>query len=591
MTYVITQSCCNDASCVDVCPVNAIHPAPGAANFAATEMLYIDPGTCIDCAACMEACPVAAIHPADHLPVELRRYAAINAHYFKVHGAPPPPVPAIERAHPWPTPRRPGTTLRVAIVGTGPAGLYAAERLLAERGLDVQINLFERMQMPFGLARAGVAPDHPHTRGIVNHFKWVVADPRVTLFLNVEVGRHISHAELKTSHHAVLYAVGASSDRALAIPGESMAGSHSATEFVGWYNGHADFRDSTFDLDSKRAVVIGNGNVALDMARILLLDRTLLGTTDIADHALAALSKSRIEEVVVVGRRSIFEAAYTGPELLALTQLHDIDVVIAPDELDDCHGVGAADDNDAHRLRLQVAREIASRGPQGRRKRIVFRYRLSPVAILGETAVSAVEFARNTMQHDAQGNACAVPTDKRERVDAGLVLRAVGFLGSAVPGVPFLNGRIPNTGGRVTDQADIVMPGVYTSGWIKRGANGVMGTNRSCSVETVEHVLADFYSSAVANPPDGAQADLVRLLRQHQPALMNKAQWLRIDSDELNEGQRQNRPRVKIVSPDMALHVAGAMLTATPVSPAVRPALSCHHQPDAFPVESPDESQ
>ncbi|MDQ4114561.1 MAG: 4Fe-4S binding protein, partial [Actinomycetota bacterium] len=416
MTYVITQNCCNDATCAEVCPVDAIHPTPGEAGYATTEMLYIDPGACIDCGACLEACPVDAAHPADELPDPLTRYIEINAGYYRAN--PTPASPTAWRVEPKPVSST-AEPLRVAIVGSGPSGFYAAAHLLKTSGAPVEVSMFDRLPTPFGLVRAGVAPDHPHTKQVTDLFRWTAAHPSFHTYLNVEIGRHLDHAELLEYHHAVVYAVGAADDRRLDIPGEDLPGSHPATDFVAWYNGHPDYASHTFDLNHKRAVVIGNGNVALDVTRVLLLDADSLARTDIADHALAALAVSNIEEVVVVGRRGPAQAACTTPELLALGDLDGIEVVVDP------RGMPPSDEPATFTARLKgrVLGELAA-APRPGTKRIVLRFLSTPVDILGADHVEGLELARNRIVRDQAGALVAEPTGETETIDTGLVLRA-----------------------------------------------------------------------------------------------------------------------------------------------------------------------
>src|SRR3954447_11153406 len=323
MSFAITATCCNDASCVSVCPVNCIHPTPDDPGFGTTEMLYIDPEACINCGACADACPVDAISPIESLQGGDQVFAELNRRYYEEHPT----------DHAWGAPEFPRSLpaetgpLRVAIVGTGPAAGYAAQKLL--RSTDAEITLLDRLPVAGGLLRSGVAPDHPSTKRIAESFAEVYRHPRVSLALNVEVGKDITAAELAAHHSAVLYAVGASSDRALDVPGEHLPGSLSATEFVAWYNAHPDLADLPVDLAAERAVVVGTGNVALDVARILLRDPDELARTDIADHAIAALRNSNVREVVLLGRRGPDTAAFTRPEFLALRDADDLQLVLA----------------------------------------------------------------------------------------------------------------------------------------------------------------------------------------------------------------------------------------------------------------------
>jgi len=329
VAYVITQNCCKDASCVPVCPVDCIRPGNRSADFTGTEMLYIDPATCIDCGACMEECPVGAIYFEDDLPAQLKPFREINARYFEDH----PLEPEAEITDWSRPPVKPGA-LRVAIVGAGPAACYAATELARVGGVEVDI--FDRLPTPFGLIRAGVAPDHQRTKSVVDVFRPAFTRTGFEWHLNIEVGRELSHADLLAHHHAVIYAVGASLSRDLGIPGERLPGHHAAADFIGWYNGHPDHTGHEFDLSSERAVIIGNGNVALDVARILLASPEDLARTDIADHSLKLLAQSNIREVVILGRRTPADSAFSVGEFLALGYLPGIEVVVDSDDLVVC---------------------------------------------------------------------------------------------------------------------------------------------------------------------------------------------------------------------------------------------------------------
>lgn len=545
MAYVITQRCCNDASCVTECPVDCIRPTPDQPEFATAEMLYIDPDTCIDCGACVDACPVDAIFPEDDLLASLARYREINAAYFQRH-------PLESNFDPLATPTRPPKTLgtlRVAIVGAGPAACYAADELL--RRSDVEVEMFDRLPTPWGLIRAGVAPDHAGTKGVANMFDSAFRRDTLQYYLNVEVGVHIDHQELLDHHHAVIYAVGASTDRRLGVPGEDLPGSHSATEFVAWYNGHPDFADREFDLSGDRAVIVGNGNVALDVARVLTVDPDELAKTDIADHALDALRRSSIREVVVLGRRGPLQAAYSSPEFLALTHLNGVDVIIDPAELElDPHSRAVFDDPDTEpslRLKYQLAQEYSTASRDPANKRIIFRYLAAPTAVHGTERVTALEFAHNELTEE-NGQLVATATDRTETLDTGLVLRSIGYRGVPVAGLPFdeRRGTVPSEHGRVIDATE-PMPGVYVSGWIKRGPRGVIGSNRVDAEETVEAVIADFIAGKLT-APSGDRAALQALLAQRQPDLVDRKGWKTIDQAEKTAGKAVGRPRVKFTT-------------------------------------------
>jgi ferredoxin--NADP+ reductase len=554
MTFVITQSCCNDASCTAVCPVNCIHPTIDEPAFTTAESLYIDPETCIDCGRCVEECPVDAIVADDELADTQRRYLDIGAAYFQFR----PHAGGDHRS----AVMRTGadlTGIRVAVVGTGPAAMYAVWELLEHRG--VQIEMYDRSVAPFGLIRTGVAPDHQSTKSVLGLFERAAHKPNVTMHLGVEVGRHITHDELCETHSAVIYATGAAADRVTAVPGEDLAGVHSATEFVGWYNGNPDHADAAFDLSGERAVIIGNGNVALDVARILLADPARLAQTDITDHALAALQRSNIHEVVILGRRGPAQAAYTNPELLALLDLPGVDVRAEAGEtaIDPLSRalLDAHDAEPAARLKAALATEISARRSSGAPKRIVLRYLSSPTRIVGTDRVESVQLARNALVSHRDGGVRAETGPESETLRTGLVLKSVGYRGLAINGVPFdpVRDVIPNDAGRVlAGPGGGVMPRLYVVGWIKRGPSGVIGTNRRCARETVEHLVRDVASGVVSPAPD--RRDLVELLRARQPSAIGFDEWTRVDSAERLAGRPAGRPRVKFVTRKEMLEVA-----------------------------------
>jgi ferredoxin--NADP+ reductase len=454
------------------------------------------------------------------------------------------------------------TPLRVAIVGAGPAGFYAADKLLKAPDLDVEVELFDRLPTPWGLVRAGVAPDHPNIKAVSRIYEKTAALPGFRFHGNVEIGATLTHEDLLKHHHAVLYAVGAAGDRRLGIDGEDLAGSHGATEFVAWYNGHPDACDFAFDLQGERAVVVGNGNVALDVARMLVLTRSELEVTDIADHALEALAESNITEVVVLGRRGPAQAAYTTPELRELGELTDADVIVDPAEaaLDGASQVWLDSDaaDRATRNNVSVVQEYAEREPSGKRKRVVLRYLVSPVEILGDEHghVSGIRIVRNEPVATEDGTVRAKATDVEEVLDCSLVMRSIGYRGLAVDGVPFDDraATIANAGGRVIDPATgEPVPGVYTAGWIKRGPSGVIGTNKKCANETVALLLEDFAAGKLPPPEAASAADLDALMDSRGNGRIDYAGWERIDAHEKAAGKASGRPRVKLARLDELL--------------------------------------
>lgn len=446
--------------------------------------------------------------------------------------------------------------VRVAVVGSGPAGFYAAGQLLAHADAPIAVDVYDRLATPWGLVRAGVAPDHPKIKLVTRVFERTARRAGFRFLGNVEVGRDVTHEELASVYHAVLYAVGAASDRRLGIPGEQLPGSHAATEFVGWYNGHPDHADHDFALGCERAVVIGNGNVALDVARMLALDPRELEGTDIADHALERLRASAIREVVVLGRRGPAQAAYTEPELSELAALADTDLVVDPAEarLDPISLAALARDGaeEARELAELVAR-LARRPPAGKRRRILLRFLASPVELLGAERVEGLRIVRNRLVDDGPGRVAVRATGLTETIEAGLVLRSIGYRGLPLPGLPYdeQRGTIVNDCGRVTEPGARPLPGVYTAGWAKRGPSGIVGTNKQCASETVELLLADLAAGRLRTPVE-PEALLTRLA-ERGVEVVDLAGWEAIDAHERGLGEPHRRPRVKLVRRDELL--------------------------------------
>ncbi len=440
--------------------------------------------------------------------------------------------------------------LRVAVVGSGPAGFYAAGALQSSE-LPVEVDMIERLPTPWGLVRAGVAPDHPNIKAVSRAFEKVAKVEGFRFFGNVEVGRDVDHADLMRVYDAVVYTVGAQADRRLGIPGEDLPGSWAATEFVAWYNGHPDFQGLPFDLSGERAVVIGNGNVAVDVARMLSLTEGELAPTDTTDEAIAAIAGSGIREIVMLGRRGPAQAAFTPPELQELGELAGADVVVDPAdlELDPASSAALEDDRAIARRNVDLLREYAARIPSGRRKRLIMRFCISPVAILGEGTVEAIEVVRNRLVVDGSGRIRAEPTDEIEVIPCGLVLRSVGYRGVPLPGLPFHeeHGVIPNAGGRVTGDDGSMLRGVYCAGWIKRGPSGVIGTNKKDAAETVELLLEDARAGLLTHDPDG---NLEAVLAERGAEIVEYVGWEAIDAHERARGEEKGRPRVKLSSWD-----------------------------------------
>jgi ferredoxin--NADP+ reductase len=431
--------------------------------------------------------------------------------------------------------------LKVAVVGSGPAGFYTADALLKSDDPQVAVDVIDRLPTPWGLVRLGVAPDHENIKAVSRAFEKTAARPRFRFFGNVEVGSTVSHEELLQVYDAVVYTVGAQTDRRLGIPGEDLPGSWPATAFVAWYNGHPDFQDLRFDLGCERVVVIGNGNVAIDCARMLALTAEELGPTDTIDPAAEAIAGSPIREILMLGRRGPVQAAFTPPELKELGELQGAAPVVDPHDLDlDPASREALElDRDRARRNYELLQEYAGRAPEETPRRIILRFLVSPVAILGDERVEAVEIVRNELVEE-DGRIVARPTGETETIPCGLVLRSVGYQGVALPGVPFdeRRGTIPNTGGRV-DGAERT----YAAGWIKRGPSGVIGTNKKDAAETVELLLAD----APGFSPKAAE-DLESLLDRKGVRYVEYSGWQAIDAAERAAGEPLGRPRVKLTA-------------------------------------------
>ena len=454
-----------------------------------------------------------------------------------------------------------GTRPRVAIVGAGPAGAFAAACLLRARG-DAEIDLFERLPTPWGLLRAGVAPDHQEIKRLELTFEKQTLGRGCRFFGNVEVGVDVTHAELMEHYTAVIYATGAQTDKSLGIPGEELPGSWAATEFVAWYNGHPDYRDLEFDLSAERAIVVGNGNVATDVARMLALTRDELATTDVADHALEVLAESNVREIVVLGRRGPAQAAFTNPELLELGEMTDADVFVDPGDVElDPLSKAFIESEAAHatqRKNVDILTGYAAREPLGKRRRIVLRFLVSPVEILGSERVEGIRFVHNELVEAEDGSIRPRATDITEELDCGLVFRSIGYRGTRIPGVPFDEQHcvIPNEGGRIEGRT-----GEYAVGWIKRGPTGIIGTNKRDAQETVDTLLADLDAGGVASPSDPDRDSIDALIAERQPDAVSYAGWQAVDRVERDAGEPHGRPRVKLCTFEELLEAAKA---ATP---------------------------
>ncbi len=451
---------------------------------------------------------------------------------------------------------------RVAIIGSGPAAFYAAEALLKQP--DVQVDMLERLPTPYGLVRGGVAPDHQKIKSVIAIYEKIAAHPGFRYFGNLEYGRDLSRADLESHFHAIIYATGAQTDRRLGIPGEDLRGSHSATEFVAWYNGHPDFRDRVFDLSTEGVAVIGMGNVAVDVARILCLTPAQLATTDMADEAVGALSQSRVRDVSMLGRRGVVQAAFTTVEVKELGEIEAADVIVDADEcaIDPASAEELAAGRATVKAKVEIVQGFARKPPEGKPRRLHIRFCVSPVEILGDDQgrVRAVRLVRNRLVQDESGAVRCEATGQMEELEVGLVFRSVGYHGVPLPELPFdtRRGTLPHEKGRVMDPATHApLTGHYVTGWIKRGPSGVIGNNKADSVETVNALVEDLGRGAVLSPATPDPAAFEALARARQPQLVTFADWRALDRLEVERGAPAGRPRVKFTSVE-------AMLDALP---------------------------
>ena len=443
--------------------------------------------------------------------------------------------------------------VRVAVVGAGPAGFFASEDLLKRDGFEV--DLFDALPTPFGLVRAGVAPDHPKIKTVTRRYEKTAEDPGFRFFGGVELGSDIERRELLERYHAVVYAVGTRDDQRLGIEGEDRPRSHAATEFVAWYNGHPHYSDYEFDLSASCAVIVGNGNVALDVARMLVLDPEEVAATDTADHAVEGLAKARVEHVIVLGRRGPAQAAFTNPELLELGELRRCDVVVDPAEVElDEHSSAWLEQpwQALSKKKVAILSEYAQRLSTGKPHRLELRFLCSPLAVLGDgpdAPVSGLRVVRNRIEPDERGSLRAVSTGAEEVIECGLVLRSIGYRGRALPGVPFddRRGVIRNDGGRVTTEDGEPIPGEYAVGWIKRGPSGVIGTNKKDAADTITKLIEDAEAGALNDPVNPDRSTVEPWLCGRVPGLVTWDGWKAIDEHEVAYGEPQGRPRVKLV--------------------------------------------
>jgi ferredoxin--NADP+ reductase len=443
--------------------------------------------------------------------------------------------------------------LRVAIVGAGPTGFYTAEHLFKQKEYLVEVDMFERLPTPFGLVRYGVAPDHPKIKSVTKAYDRTARRAGFRFFGNVELGKHVTVSDLRQHYHQIVYTTGAQSDRRLGIPGEDLCGSLPATEFVAWYNGHPDYRDYEVDLSHENVAVVGIGNVALDVARILCRTPEELAVTDIADYALDALKASKVKNVYILGRRGPAQAAFTVPEIKELGEMADTEAIVLPDEarLDSLSQAALAESSTRSTARkIDIIQSYAGKERSSKSRTLTVRFLVSPVELLPneEGHVASMHLVKNELYATEAGTLRPRATDEVENLPVDLVFRAIGYRGIPIPDVPFYEswGVILNQEGRVIDpDTERHLVGEYTAGWIKRGPSGVIGTNKPDALETVRHMLTDLRSGSVLAPPHAGTEAVATMVCERQPDFVSYDDWLRLDALEVAKGAAQGRPRVK----------------------------------------------
>mgnify|MGYP003979265301 CR=1 FL=1 len=448
--------------------------------------------------------------------------------------------------------------LRVAIIGAGPSGFYTVSNFLKQKELHVEFDMYDRLPTPFGLVRAGVAPDHQKDKSVQRAYDKSAQTANFRFYGNVEYGRDIHLSDLKKHYHQVIFTSGAPFDRSLNVPGEDFEGSFSATEFVAWYNGHPDFADRQFDLSQESVAVVGIGNVAMDVARILCKTHEELAVTDMADYALEALKKSKVKNVYILGRRGPAQAAFTPPEIKEMGEFADADVTVSAEEatLDDASAAAleASGDKNAQK-NVAFVQEYAARPNAGKSRQLTMRFLVSPTELLGEGGkVTGIRLVKNKLVAGDDGSIRPTATDEEEIIPVGLVFRSVGYLGQPLPEVPYNAdwGTILNNAGRVVDTDGSPVTGIYTAGWIKRGPTGVIGTNKPCAQETVGCMVEDLAAASINIPEDPSVEGAESLVQERQPDSISYSEWLKINEVEVSRGEAEGRPRVKLTSiPEM----------------------------------------
>lgn len=456
--------------------------------------------------------------------------------------------------------------IRVAIIGSGPSGFYAADHLLKQKDLNIHVDMYEKLPTPFGLVRGGVAPDHPKIKSVTKLYTRIASQDRFHFFGNVEFGTDVTRADMAKHYHALIYAVGAQTDKKLGIPGEDLQNSHAATEFVGWYNGHPEFRHYEFDLTAKRVVVIGVGNVAMDVARILARTVDELYGTDIADYALEALKQSQVEEIIVLGRRGAAQAAFTNPEIKELGEMEDADIIVSEAEatLDELSQADLQANPDRTAVRnVEILQEYAKHDSTGKSRKIIMRFLTSPVEIIGDEKVEAIKLVKNELYKTDRGGLRPRATEEYETIPVDMVFRSVGYRGVPLADVPFYDrwGTIPNDKGRVLreHESDEQVIGDYVVGWIKRGPSGIIGTNKPDAVESANMFLEDLSAGNVLSPTDTSDDDVLSFVQSRKPNYVTFADWEKLDAIELQRGEETGRSRVKFTTIEDMLEALGKL--------------------------------
>ena len=452
--------------------------------------------------------------------------------------------------------------LRVAVIGAGPAGFYALAAL-GNAEVQVEVDMFDRLPAPFGLVRYGVSPDHPKDKSVTRAYARSAQIPGFRFYGNVQYGRDLSLEDLRAHYHQVIFTTGAQDERHLGVVGEDLDGCHGAAEFVAWYNGHPDFVDRRFDLSRENVVIVGIGNVALDVARMLCHSPEQLSRTDIADYALEALRHSRVRNITVLGRRGPVQAAFTPATIREFGDLPGADVTVPAEEavVDEysAQALAAAPDKNVDK-NIAYVQQFAASPPTGRKRLITLRFLISPTELIGSNGrLEAVKLAKSEAYRADDGSIRARATGIEETIAAGLLFRAVGYRGVGLPGIPFDDERgvLPNVAGRVIDAAGDPVPGIYAAGWIKRGPTGVIGTNKPCARETVAHMFQDLSQGVHLNPGSTDPAVIDRLVHERVPGVISYADWQLIDQLELSRGEASDRPRIKFTGLDDILAALG----------------------------------